>query len=126
MIPARQLTEYLEQLRDTPSDRLPSDTSRTFEAGAADIHVEVTDAETLGVFVVLYGRTADTSDGPLMETGDDAKQLGGDIAALLSDVFNWNADRAEFLHVSTRTQRCEGTWYGIEHDLVTGDRTTPV
>ena len=123
---ARRITEYLEQLRDTPSDQLPPDASRTFEAGSADIHVEVPDAETLGVFVALSGITVDTSDGPLMATGDEAEQLGADIAALLSDVFDWNADRAEFLHAPTRTQRNEGTWYGIEHDLATGDRTTPV
>ena len=123
---ARHLTEYLEQLRDTPADQRPTDTAQTFEAGSADIHVEVPDAETLGVFVVLSGITVDTSDGPLMATDDEAEQLGADIAALLSDVFDWSADRAEFLHAPTRTQRNEGTWYGIKHDLATGDRTTPV
>ena len=123
---ARRLAEYLEQLRDTPPDQRSSDTSRTFEAGSADVHVELTDAETLGVFVVLHSTTVDPSDGPLVETSDEAERLGADIAALLSDVFDWTADRTEFLHAQTRTQRYAGTWYGIEHDLATGERTAPV
>ena len=43
---ARQLTEYLQRLRDTPPDQRPTDTAQTFKAGAADIHVELTDTKT--------------------------------------------------------------------------------
>lgn len=77
------------------------------------------------MFVILYSSTVNTTDGPMMETSTEAAQLGADIAALLSDVFNWPADHTEFLHARARSQRTGGTWYGIERALATGDRKTP-